>query len=123
MKLRFLSSKEEAEDVYSFRFEPSEAVNWQPGQYMHYVLPLTNPDEKGNERWFTISTAPFEKHIQITTRFDNLPLSSFKQYLMSLKDGDQIDSDGPKGTFTLREGDFYHVLIAGGIGITPFRSM
>jgi ferredoxin-NADP reductase len=123
MTVRFLSKSKEIENVYSFHLEPPEPINWQPGQYMHYALPLTNPDEKGNERWFTISAAPFEKNIQITTRFDNLPVSSFKQYLMNLKQGDEIETEGPKGKFILREGDVRHILIAGGIGITPYRSM
>jgi ferredoxin-NADP reductase len=42
---------------------------------------------------------------------------------MELTEGDEIDSDGPGGKFILREGAPSHVMIAGGIGITPFRSM
>lgn len=90
---------------------------------MHYVLDLEQPDEKGPERWFTIASAPFEQHIMLTTRIDGLPISSFKQTLMRLKPGDNVEADGPGGKFTLKKGGMKHVLIAGGIGITPFRSM
>jgi ferredoxin-NADP reductase len=123
MKLRFIKKEQEVKDVYSFYFEPEEAVEWQPGQYMHYVLDLENVDDKGNERWFTISTAPFEKTIRITTRLDNLPVSMFKHRLMELEEGQEIEADGPKGKFVMREGAHMHIMIAGGIGITPFRSM
>jgi ferredoxin-NADP reductase len=123
MKLRLLSKKDETEGVTSFIFDPEESLNWQPGQYLHYVLEHDNPDERGTERWFTIATAPYEKNIMITTRFDGERQSSFKQALHNMQPGDEIEADGPKGQFTLQEGEHHHIFIAGGIGITPFRAM
>lgn len=123
MTLKFINRSDEVKDVVTFNFEPGEVVDWQPGQYMHYNLDLPDVDDKGPERWFTISSAPFEKNIHITTRLDNLPFSSFKKYLMNLKPGDEIEADGPGGKFILRQDAKRHVLIAGGIGITPYRSM
>lgn len=123
MKMTFLSKNQEVKDVYSFLFKPEQPISWQAGQYMHYVLELPHPDDKGPERWFTISTAPFENDIRITTRLDNLPVSSFKQYLMDLRPGDQIEGDGPKGNFVIQDTAAHHVMIAGGIGITPYRAM
>lgn len=123
MKLRLVSTRDEVANVRSFLFEPEEPISWQPGQYMHYVLEHPNADDKGVERWFTISSAPFEKHIEITTRLDNLPVSTFKHALVNMQPGDEIEADGPKGQFTLQEGERQHVFIAGGIGVTPFRSM
>jgi ferredoxin-NADP reductase len=123
MKLTFIEKKEEAKNVETFVFKPEEKVDWQPGQYMHYLLDLPKADDKGPERWFTISYPPYTGLITITTRLDNEPFSAFKQYLMDLKPGDQIESDGPKGKFLLREDAARHILIAGGIGITPYYSM
>lgn len=123
MKLRFIKSEDEVDGVKSFTFAPPQAMQWQPGQYMHYILEHPDADDRGVERWFTISTAPFEQNIRITTRVDGEHSSSFKKALQLLKAGDEIEADGPKGKFVLREGDFQHVMIAGGIGITPFRSM
>lgn len=41
-----------------------------------------------------------------------------------MKAGDEIESDdGPKGYFELQQGQHHHIFIAGGIGITPYRSM
>jgi ferredoxin-NADP reductase len=115
MKLTFIEKKEEAKNVETFVFKPEEKVDWQPGQYMHYLLDLPKADDKGPERWFTISYPPYTGLITITTRLDNEPFSAFKQYLMDLKPGDQIESDGPKGKFLLREDAARHILIAGGI--------
>jgi ferredoxin-NADP reductase len=123
MKLHLISTKHESENVRSFIFQPEQPIQWQPGQYLHYVLEHPNPDDKGTERWFTIATAPYQKHIMITTRMDNLPVSTFKTALNLLKEDATIEADGPSGKFILREGNHKHVLIAGGIGITPFHSM
>jgi ferredoxin-NADP reductase len=123
MKLRLKSRKPEVEGVYTFIFEPEEPISWQAGQYLHYVLQHDNPDNRGMERWFTIASAPFEVFIQITTRFDGEKQSSFKKALLGMEPGGEIEADGPKGSFTLQEGEHHHIFIAGGIGITPFRSM
>jgi ferredoxin-NADP reductase len=90
---------------------------------MHYVLPHPNPDNRGIERWFTISAAPFEENLYITTRFAGNKGSSFKKALLNLDIGSELEADGLEGDFILAEGDVHHVLIAGGIGITPYRSM
>ena len=94
-----------------------------PGQYLHYTLPHPNPDDRGIERWFTISTAPFEKNLRITTHFAGNKGSSFKKALLNLGEGSELEADGLEGDFVLARGDVHHILIAGGIGITPYRSM
>lgn len=123
MKLSLVNKKPEVPGVYTFVFEASEPITWLPGQYMHYVMDLPNADDRGLERWFTISSAPFEHTIDITTRFDGELKSSFKQALLALPQNGQIESDGPKGEFVLQDPSAHYVFIAGGIGITPFRSI
>jgi ferredoxin-NADP reductase len=123
MKLKFIGKKPELPDVYTFEFEPEQPVEWQPGQYMHYLFTHPNPDERGIERWFTISAPPYKKHITITTRLAADHGSSFKAALMALRPGDTVEADGPKGKFVMQEPASKHVLIAGGIGITPYHSM
>ncbi|HSX17926.1 MAG TPA: FAD-dependent oxidoreductase [Candidatus Saccharimonadales bacterium] len=122
MKLRFVGKKKEIENVYSFIFEPDKKVTWQPGQYLHYELPHPEVDDRGVERWFTISAAPFEKHIQLTTRFDTKRSSTFKRALLQLKEGTAIEAGEPRGDFLLEPDASRHIMIAGGIGITPYHS-
>jgi ferredoxin-NADP reductase len=123
MKLRLIQTRPEVPNVETFIFEPDERVEWQPGQYMHYVFTHPDEDDRGHERWFTIAAAPFEKHLQITTRFNDEHSSSFKTALKAMKVGDTIEADGPKGKFVISEPAKKHVFLAGGIGITPYRGM
>lgn len=123
MKLKLVERRPLFADVETFYFEPAEPIQWQPGQYMHYVFPHQNEDDRGEERWFTISSPPYEKHISITTRFTDKDGSSFKRALKVMKIGDTIQADGPKGKFVISDPAKKAVLVAGGIGITPYRSM
>jgi len=123
MKIHLLGKDKVRPGVYTFVFKSAEPLTWQPGQYMHYVLNHPNPDSRGVERWFTISSAPYEQNIVITTRMAADHGSSFKAALLALNVGDELEADGPKGGFTLRPNASRHVLIAGGIGITPYHAM
>ncbi|HET7673301.1 MAG TPA: FAD-dependent oxidoreductase [Candidatus Saccharimonadales bacterium] len=122
MKLRFIRAEKVVGDVVKFMFEPEQALDWTPGQYMHYLFPHENEDDRGHERWFTISSAPFEGHVAISTRISEQG-SSFKRALQNLQPGDEIEADGPEGDFTLVDTDRNYIFVAGGIGITPFRSI
>ena len=123
MKLKLISKQTEVTGVETFIFEAEEPLNWKPGQYAHYILPHENPDDRGTERWFTIASAPFEKTAQITTRLTPVQGSSFKRALVDLPIGQTIESDYVDGDFTVEDPEQESVFIAGGIGITPFRSI
>ena len=122
MKLFLESIKQEAGDAYSFIFRPETPLAWQAGQFMHYNLVHPNPDSRQTERYFTIASAPYEKNIMITTRLVEAA-SSFKKALKAMPAGGSIDADGPSGEFTFADDAGEAVFIAGGIGITPFRSI
>lgn len=123
MKLKLIQKKIESPDVKSFIFKPSESIIWKAGQFFHYVLHHEPTDDRGSDRWFTISSAPFEKNIMITTRFTSNKGSSFKKKLESLKIGGSIEISDLDGDFTIDNPAKEYVFIAGGIGITPFRSI
>lgn len=129
MLLTLFEKKQEARDVYSFIFKSTKPLSWKPGQYLFYTLPNNNTDERGVTRYFTISSAPFEKFIMLTTRI-NLPSSTFKKSLVDLSIGDTIETSGPDGDFIIDDSPRgeagpkkNYIFIAGGIGITPFRSI
>lgn len=123
MKLSLTHAVPREADARSFIFQPDGPFIWTAGQYMHYVLPHSEADDRGTERWFTISSAPSEKVIAITTRLNADRSSSFKAALQKLRPGDSVEADGPEGDFVLDDLDRNYIFIAGGIGITPFRSM
>lgn len=121
--MQLIDRKLETKGVESFIFKPEKKLNWQPGQYLHYVLEHNSADDRGIDRWFTISTAPFEQNIGLTTRFATEKSSSFKEALKTMAIGDSIRAYDPEGDFLLDSKFDKHILIAGGIGVTPYRSM
>jgi glycine betaine catabolism B len=122
LQLQFVHRRREAENVESFYFQPSREIPFAAGQYVLCTLRHADVDERGSERAFTIASAPVERLLRVTTRITQ-PSSSFKHALMHLVPGDTLEASGPYGNFVLQDDDRHTVLIAGGIGITPFRSM
>lgn len=122
MELRFVNSKKEADDAVSFVFQPEKTLRWIAGQYMDFEIPHQNPDSRGTHRWFSIASAPCEDFVMITTRISPKG-SSFKRTLMNLQPGEIIKCGAPRGNFVLKDSKLHYILIAGGIGITPFRSI
>lgn len=125
MKLKLTDKKQETLDCHSFIFEKKPDFNWIPGQFTRIVVEDLNPDDRGNGRFFSISAAPSEEKVMITTRIDPEKGSSFKKYLFDVSIGTEFEFMDPRGSFILPENslDKKYCLIAGGIGITPFRSM
>ncbi len=109
--------------LYDFVFKPDEKLNFKPGQYLEWTLSHPHPDSRGNRRYFTIASSPTERDVRMGVRF-NPNSSSFKKALGAMKKGDVIVASQLSGDFTLpRDGSKKLVLVAGGIGITPIRSM
>ena len=123
MKLTLVAKRSETDDVMSFMFTSETSLSWQAGQFLHYTLPHRDADERGATRYFTIASAPFEKHVMLTTRFARERSSSFKRALRQLPVGAAIEVGEPEGDFVLDDPTREHVLLAGGIGITPFRAI
>jgi ferredoxin-NADP reductase len=123
MKLTFMGSEPREGDARTFKFKPEKPVTWQPGQYIYYTLEHPDADDRGVRRWFTISSAPSEEIITITTRLNSERSSSFKSSLQKLQPGDTIEAENPEGDFVVLDESRNYIFIAGGIGITPFRSI
>lgn len=109
-------------DVVGFWWEPWKKFQFQSGQYLEWTLAHKNPDTRGIRRFFTIASSPTEDLILLATKFYEKP-GTFKQTLRDLKPGDEIIASNLEGEFTLpKDQSIKLCLIAGGIGITPFRS-
>lgn len=119
----FIKKIQESDDSYSFYFDRKNvSFNFLPGQYIKISLNIENPDDRGSTRFFSVASSPTEHdYLFITTRIIK---SSFKLALSSLKKGEVVRFMGPYGKFVLREDENRpKVFVAGGIGVTPFRSM
>jgi ferredoxin-NADP reductase len=106
------------EHVMSVRLAMPQEEAFQAGQFLGVTL-----FSKGAElsRYLSFSSSPTEKgYIEFTKR---LTESDFSQALSCLQVGDNIRIKFPLGKFVLDEACTKHAFLAGGIGITPMRSM
>lgn len=126
-EIKLLHRAEIAAGTMSFFFEkprlPGGAIfNFKSGQNANYTL--INPpetDAEGNTRIFSFVSAPFEPEMQIATRMRD---TAFKRVLATIPLGSVLQLEGPMGSITLHnDASRPAVLLAGGIGITPFVSM
>src|SRR5438128_2636442 len=124
MKVVFDHTQETiASSIKSFWFKPTRPVHYTAGQYIELKLPHDKPDNRGERRWFTLSSYPTEPLLSITTKFTD-PGSSFKRALLDMKQGQIINMSDPMGDFVLPKDDTIPLIfVAGGIGVTPVRSM
>jgi ferredoxin-NADP reductase/Na+-transporting NADH:ubiquinone oxidoreductase subunit NqrB len=110
-------------DIYEFVFAPARPLAFAPGQYMEWTLPHSAPDSRGNRRYFTLASSPTERELRLGVKFYQSS-STFKQALLGLSQDEEIVAAQLAGDFVLPDNPAQKcVFIAGGIGITPFRSM
>lgn len=120
--VRISDCEEIAERTIACRIErPSDFV-FKPGQFLE--MTLLNPSEtdaEGNSRAFSIASTPQDKFLLVATR---LRESAFKRVLSHTPQGTLVKIDGPFGDLRLHnDSSRAAVMLCGGIGITPFRSI
>lgn len=122
-EVTFIRNELVAKNTYTFWFEPKHPLRFIAGQFTEIYLPHSPADQRGEKRWFTISSSPTDKHISITTKL--LPKhSSFKQTLASLIPGTTVRIASPMGDFVVPKNPNTPLLfVAVGIGCTPFHSI
>jgi ferredoxin-NADP reductase len=119
---KLLSRVEVAEGTMAFRFEKPSQFDFKPGQSAD-VTPFNPPetDSEGNTRTFSIASSPFENQLMFATRMRD---TAFKRSLKKVPLSTEVKIDPPMGSFTLHKNSAKPaVLLAGGIGITPFISI
>ncbi len=124
LMLTLVERNELAPGTFEFIFRSNRKLAFAPGQYLEWTLPEgAHTDTRGNRRYFTIASATEEGDLRLGVKLTE-PLSSFKKSLLELAPGAVISAAHLSGDFTLPEKKNDKVaFIAGGIGITPFRSM
>jgi len=112
-----------ASNIVDFVFKSSQKLAFQPGQYMEFTLAHPQTDSRGNRRYFTLASSPTENDVLLGIRFYEHS-SSFKKALYKVNNRTQLIAAQIAGDFTLPANPEQKlVFLAGGIGITPFRSM
>lgn len=115
-KAKISEIKKDTEDIATFTLEVEKEINFKPGQAITLIV--------GDRRAaYSICSSPSNKKvIQITARFHSD--GQFSPYFFQKKAGEYVDFIGPYGNFVFNEGEASeYYFIAGGVGITPFRSM
>jgi ferredoxin-NADP reductase/Na+-translocating ferredoxin:NAD+ oxidoreductase RnfD subunit len=123
MQLKFVQKIEEASGIESYIFSGKNNFKYKAGQYMEWTIDQNNSDSRGNRRYLTLASSPTEKELMFTLR-EPENASSFKRKLHNFKRGDKILAAQLSGNFTLPVSEKTKLaFLAGGVGITPFRSM
>ena len=104
-------------DVKSFRFQRPPGFEFVAGQWIYVNIKVEGTSMMHH---FTISASPTEDYLEFTKRITDHPYS---QALDKMKSGEWAKINGPYGEFTFT-GEYAKIgFLAGGIGITPIRSI
>jgi ferredoxin-NADP reductase len=108
--------------TFAFHFEKPDGFEFTSGKSINLFLPEDFPGVSDDrQRAFSLVNAPHEDRLTIATRMRK---SAYKQPLKEAAPGAAVRIVGPTGSMSLHdEPDRAIVMIAGGIGITPFMSM
>jgi len=123
MRATVAEKRQVAKGTVFVLFAVDDYPDYRPGSYFWVELPdRGHDDEKGLRRHISLATSPTERGVVgLATRLRD---TAFKRTLAELGVGDEVQVEEPKGSFLLPEDTAAtYVFVAGGIGITVFRSM
>ena len=119
---RLLARTPIAEDTVAFDLERPDNFHFEAGQFVSVRLAdFTATGSDDGERMLSIASTPHEPRLTFAMRMRDTP---FKRRLGDCELGTPLIISAPMGDFVLPEDVGKPlVMIAGGIGITPFYSM
>ncbi|MBT4541129.1 hypothetical protein HOC35_06460 [Candidatus Woesearchaeota archaeon] len=124
MEYKITELIQEGKTTRTFRLVPVEGkvIDFKSGQFVMLTAEI-KVDEKVQlvKRAYSISSSPKKEYLDLTIR--RVPKGLMSNYVMDLKKGDIMEIDGPYGKFIFEDNMEEIVLIAGGFGVMPFRSM
>lgn len=119
--LTLIEKRELIPHCWTFAFTSNLPLRWHAGQHAIFTLPGSKLTGK-TWRAFSVASSPHEGVVRIATNIGD-PHSDFKDHLLKREPGHTITMHGPFGEFHA-SGKAQHIIgLAGGIGITPFRSL
>lgn len=124
VRLTFRGREHVTPTVLELTFETKGTMKFTPGQYLELDVPHRRPDARGTRREFSIVSTPQDlPTLKIAYRDGGQKHpSSFKRALAAAEPGDALAVTGVWGDFVLPRGDVPVLLVAAGIGVTPFVS-
>jgi ferredoxin-NADP reductase len=122
ISVALIHRKEAATGTTSFTSRSLRGFTFTAGQYISLAeIDPPEAEAKGGTRTFSIASAPEEAEVMITTRMRD---SAFKRCLKTMDLGTKLNMEGPFGNLVLHaDPSRPAVFLAGGIGVTPFRSI
>lgn len=121
--LRPIMREKLSHDTYDFVFEPEKPFTYKAGQYVEVTLQHPKTDARGARRYFTLASSPTEKELRFGVKFYQNG-SSYKRALYNIQGTTPIIAGQLGGNFVLPKNPAQKIVfIAGGIGVTPYRSM
>jgi ferredoxin-NADP reductase len=119
-QLTLQERRHEYDDVYTYIFSAEHPIEFVAGQYTHIRLPNL-PEGTKRARELSFASAPSDPLLWFG--IDSRSESAYQQALLALKIGDVVEQFKTKGHMTWPPPTSDVVMIAGGVGVTPFRSM
>lgn len=120
---RLVAARRLTPSVRELVFERADGAPFQfdPGQWVNLVLPLTEGEIK---RAYSIASAPVAGSSRFELAVTHVEGGPGSQYLHRMKEGESLRAIGPQGLFTRgKDAVLPSLFIATGTGVTPFRSM
>lgn len=122
IRLTYVGRRQLTPSSQELVFTSAAPLRFAAGQYMELTLPHQSQDSRGARRVFSLASAPGKDDIRFGVKIPVSP-SSFKRQLSALTAGQIVRATSVAGDFILpRDVHRPVVLIAGGIGVTPFIS-
>jgi ferredoxin-NADP reductase len=127
MQLQVSEIRDETADTKTVQFRLEQDLPFLPGQFITLTAELWNPRRERPapvHRAFSITSSPTDRGI-LEIAAKRYPDGRMSAWLHdALKPGDAVAVKGPQGGFVFKDGETDQiVLVAGGIGIAPFRSV
>jgi len=119
VQLTILEVIDRGPNIRSLRFDKPKNFTYTSGQFVMISVPVNG---KIMKRAYSLASSPTEDYLEITLKA--MPQGTVSPVLANLEKGTSLEVKGPFGMFKLDE---HHterlVLVAGGTGITPIRSI
>lgn len=113
--LQFMSVDVDDQGTAVLHFRPRRPLGYLAGQHGLWLVP------RGGVKPFTVASAPEEEFVTLGTSL--VSQSRFKRALAALSVGATVRLIGPIANFSLDRTAPTVVMLAQGMGVTPFRSM